>query len=426
MSNTLNIDKKRWRSLLLQILIGTASSFVYVLSIFIGPLIELRGWDANSILFAFTLAMWVGSPSIIIGGKICEKLGPKKTISFAGIFYGGAIVASAFVTSVVAFLALQGVIASFFMFVISVCCLENIGTLYPDKRGWATGLVLAGMGIGGAVIAPIAQYITDHASVVVSIAGQGIVYALIMAIGGALIIEAPKGYKPAGWEPQSIEEEKASGNAMSNVTGPDVGWTKMIRTPAFWCIFIALLLINIVGCIPIANAAFMTEVALGVSGATAAWVLSAVTIGCAVGNWAGGWIADKIGAMKTLAIIGLFNCIFIVIEATVGMGSLPVWGVVLTLIAVDYGGLTTIMPVLAMNTFGEKNFGVNYGIIGCNAIVVNAISPQLTLMDNLAMGFFISGALALVGAIISVIGIKVISGYVNKSWKRLGKDTATL
>ena len=98
---------------------------------FYRALVELKGWDANEILFTFTVAMWVGSPSIIIGGKICSKIGPKKVICVAGLLYGLAIVVSAFVTSVAAFIVLQGVVASFFMFCISVATLDNIGTLYP-------------------------------------------------------------------------------------------------------------------------------------------------------------------------------------------------------------------------------------------------------------------------------------------------------
>lgn len=413
--DTAYIDKKRWITCLLQILIGTASSFVYVLSVFIGPLVELKGWDANEILFTFTVAMWVGSPSIIIGGKICSKIGPKKVICVAGLLYGLAIVVSAFVTSVAAFIVLQGVVASFFMFCISVATLDNIGTLYPDKRGAATGLVLAGMGIGSAVIAPLAQYITDNSSVVVSIVGQGVAYAVIMVVCGALIMEAPKGYKPAGWEPEKITETADTLNG-NQQRGPDVGWMKMLKTPVFWIVFFALLLINIVGSMPISNGAYMTELALGVSGATAAWIFSAVTVSCAVGNYLGGWIADRIGTMKTLALVGALNMIFAAVAGTAGLNSLTVWGIALIVIGFDYGCLTTIMPVIAMNIFGEKNFGVNYGIIGLNAIVVNAIGPQITLMEDMRMGMLSAAVVALVGSLLALLGAKAVSNYIKKAW----------
>ena len=88
------------------------------------------------------------------------------------------------------------------------------------------------MGIGSAVIAPLAQYITDNSSVVVSIVGQGVAYAVIMVVCGALIMEAPKGYKPAGWEPEKITETADTLNG-NQQRGPDVGWIKMLKTPVF-------------------------------------------------------------------------------------------------------------------------------------------------------------------------------------------------
>lgn len=420
MNDTLHIDKIRWRSLVLQIIIGTASSFVYVLSVFIGPLMTLKGWDANAILFTFTLAMWVGSPSLIIGGKISQIFGVKKTMCVSGFLYGVAIIVSAFVTSVTVFMILQGIVASFFMFVISVCSLNNIGTLYPDKRGWAEGLVLAGQGIGGALIAPLAQTITDHFSVIVSIAGQGIFYAVIMVICSAFIVVAPEGYKPAGWKGEHLDIDAAE-KAPDHSMGPDVNWLGMLKTPVFWMIFVCLLLINIVGTMPISNGAYMTEITMGASPMVSAWVMTATTIGCAIGNWGGGWLTDKIGAMKTLGVIGASNAVFAFLIATVGLNNLAVWIIALVIISIDYGALTTIMPVIAMNTYGPKNFGVNYGLLGCNAIVVTAIGPQLTLMENLSMGFIICGVLALAGSIISFIGVKLVSKYIKKAWTKQGE-----
>ena len=92
------IDKRRWVSCVLLMLIGAALSFTYVLSVFVNPLIAARGWDADDIIFTFTLAMWVGTPSIIIGGKLTEIFKPRKLIIICGFLYGISIVLSGFTT----------------------------------------------------------------------------------------------------------------------------------------------------------------------------------------------------------------------------------------------------------------------------------------------------------------------------------------
>ena len=74
------------------------------------------------------------------------------------------------------------------------------------------------------------------------------------------------------------------------------------------------------------------------------------------------------------------------------------------------------MPVIAMNIFGEKNFGVNYGIIGLNAIVVNAIGPQITLMEDMRMGMLSAAVVALVGSLLALLGAKAVSNYIKKAW----------
>ena len=415
------LDKRRWVTLLWQMIIGTTSSFVYVLSVFISPLVELRGWAPGSILFVFTLSMWVGTPSNIIGGIILQKIKPKRLIVGGGAIYGLAILISAFVTSVVLFSVLQGIIASFFMFVIMLAQYENIGKLFPDRRGFAIGIVLGGMGLGSAIVAPIAQYITERASVVASIGGQGVAYGIIMVLCGLLLIEAPKDYMPKGWDASKFEEN-IEGERIATRRGPNVQWYQMIKTPIFWITMCALILINIVGAMPISNGAYMSQLAVGATEAQGAWILSIITIACAIGNAVGGMVADKFGDFQALAIVGILNVVSAAVCASVGLGHLEIWTCALALAGLDYGALTTIMPVFSMNIFGEKNFGINYGILGVNAMVVTSVAPQLSIMKNMAHTMWIGACMALAGTILAVLAIKISRNYVIKAWEKFGAE----
>ena len=403
------IDKRRWVSCVLLMLIGAALSFTYVLSVFVNPLIAARGWDADDIIFTFTLAMWVGTPSIIIGGKLTEIFKPRKLIIICGLLYGISIVLSGFTTSVVLFMICQGVFASAFMFFANVAAMQNVGELFPDKRGFAMGLFLAGMTGGAALQAPLAVWITQNYSVSASIIIQGIMYAAITVVCGLFIFNVPKDYQPTGWSNEVIDD-----NENTAETGIDTNWKDMLKAPSFYMLLVALTLCNIAGAMFISNGAYIAEELLGTTAAKAAWMFTGVNIGCALGSIVYGWISDKIGSIYCLAIVGVLNGIFAIVAATVGINSIAVFAISMIILGSNYGGLTTVQPVIAMNTYGATHFGINYGLLGISAIFVSYIAPKLSVMENISTGIIIAGIIAFAGCISAVLAKKMVNRFVAK------------
>lgn len=405
------IDKKRWVSCILLILVGTALSFTYLLSVFVNPLIAARGWDPGDIIFTFTLAMWVGTPSMMIGGKLVEKFRSRNVIIFCGFFYAAAIIISGFTTSVIMFMICQGVFASAFMFFATVAAMQNLGELFPERRGFIIGLYNGGMALGAVFQAPLAAWITMNYTVTTSIVVQGSIYGLITVICGLFIFNVPEGYKPAGCDPDA---EQAVSKKASDEQGIDTDWKEMLKAPSFWMLLLALTLCNIAGAIFISNGAYVGEVLLGAAATTAAWMLSGINIGSGVGGLIYGWIADRIGSIYCLAVIGVLNCICAVIAGTIGVDIPVLFAVCAVILGANYGGLVTVQPVIAMNTYGAKHFGINYGLLGISAIVVSYIAPQLSVMENIASGITIAGIAALVGGIAAVLAKKMVSAFVKK------------
>lgn len=403
------IDKKRWGSLVLFMLIGAALSFTYVLSVFVNPLMAERGWSPDDIIFTFTLAMWVGTPSIMIGGKLTEIFKPKKLIIVCGFLYGISIVISGFATSVVMFMICQGVLASAFMFFASVASMQNVGELFPDKRGFAMGLYLAGMTGGAALQPPLAVWVMQNYSVATSIIIQGILYAAITIICGLFIFDVPKGYLPKGWNEDIVEE-----NENNAEKGIDTHWTEMLKAPSFYMLLAALTLCNVAAAMFISNGAYIAEELLGTTAAKAAWMFTGVNVGNALGCIVYGWVSDKIGSIYCLAIIGALNGIFAIAAATWGIDSVAVFVISIIILGSNYGGLTTVQPVIAMNTYGSAHFGINYGLLGISAIFVSYVAPKLSVMDNIATGIIISGVIAIVGCVTAVLAKKMVNRFVKK------------
>ena len=402
------IDKYRWALLLLQIVIGSVCTFVYILSVYFGPIEASLGWSIDKMILTFTVAMWMGTPSFIVAGILRDKFGNRNCIFAGGIFYGIFIVASAFAPSVEIFIFLQGVCGAFCMFLLQSVGYANAGMFFPDKRGLATGLLMAGMAVGGAIMPPVSVFLMGSVGIMSSIAVQGGIYAALIVVCGLFMINPREGYKPAGWHPEELSAVKSS------ETGVDTPWHKMIKTSAFWMILFTLAFINVAPNMAMSNTAGMAMSALGIDDMSAALFVSETTIMTGVSGIFVGLFADKIGSFKTLAGAAVIEVIVILIGSTAGAGSPLAFGCVIAALGIGYGAVTTVYPVLTMNAFGEKHFGVNYGVLGINGLICSTIAPQLTVQFPVYTGLMVAAAFAVVGFFLAIGAQKAVASFTSK------------
>lgn len=190
--STRAIDKKRWLALVLQMLVGSVTAYVYNLTIYIGPLQEQKGWDPTVVVLVWTIMMVVGLPGSLIGGKLNAKFGSRFTLKVGGLAFGLAVILSSFSTSAIMFVVTDS-LACLLMYVIYVSQLANVGSLFPDKSAFATGLFIAATALGTAAMAPFIEWLTRTMDLMHGIALQGAIYGIIVIVCGFIIVEAPKG-----------------------------------------------------------------------------------------------------------------------------------------------------------------------------------------------------------------------------------------
>jgi MFS family permease len=115
---------------------------------------------------------------------------------------------------------------------------------FPDRRGMATGMAIAGFGGGAMIGAPLAdllmKYYATPTSVGVwqAILTMAIIYFVFM-MGGAFGYRLPaSGWKPKGWTPP------ASAGSNDMITTRNVHVNEAPKTPQFWLIW-AVLCLNV-------------------------------------------------------------------------------------------------------------------------------------------------------------------------------------
>lgn len=403
----MSLDVKRWFILAAQIIIALAVGFPYMLSIIAGPLNVEKGWPVATLMIVFTICMWMSSPAMIIFGKLREKLGNRKLIILGGILYGISVCLSVLCNNVLGFLILGGGVSSFCMFGIFVAQLANVGVLFPDMRGLATGIYYAAQSfLFSASCVPLAMLI-EKMNVVPAIILYGVVFAIVIIVLGIFAIDPPEGYAPKGW----VEKEATKTEI---VRGPEYNWIKMIKTPAFYCLLVCLIGLMVGGMGFSSNVSLMAQSALGIGVTEGAVFATVFFIGSGFGGVISGTLVDKLGGGKALCILCAMSLICVAVYLTVGQGVAVIFGIVVFIVGLGYGGQGAAMSVITMNTWGEKNFGVNMGVVGVAGIISSLIGPLLAGSANVNTSLTVILVINVVGAVSAIALTKAIKSLLSK------------
>ncbi len=404
--NTDRIQKFRWPTLIMQVIISAALTAPYILNIYLGPLNEKYGWSIGTLMITFTLSMWIGTPGTLLGGVLMEKFGNRKVIIGSGVIYGIAVVASGYVSNVFLFIILQGVVAAITMFTAYVCQLKNVGVLFPDKRGLAMGILMGGAWVGTAVMSPFAAWLIETMGTGGSLLVQGILYGGVTVVFGFLIVDAPEGaFVPKGWIPKVEETTDNTAAVAQGKLNIDLTWREMFKSPSLYFMWGFLMFIALACTMMSSNCSLIAQDAIGVDPMAASWVAFAYSLIQGLASVVMGFIVDKLGPYKVLITMAFFEGLLMLILVATGINSFALFIVTVGWIGATYGLVNMIFPLLSMNVFGEKHFGVNMTVVGCYNLMTNLVGPQCSARLSIEACFVLFGITSLI-AIIFVLLFK--------------------
>src|SRR5215212_488596 len=249
---------------------------VYAWSVFADPLAQAYGGaSATAVNSTFSITIFTLGFAAFVGGLWMGNVGPRTVALTAGALYGVGLYLT------YGFIAGAG---------IGLGYIVPVATLikwFPDKRGFITGIAVAGFGGGAFVTALVAARLVSSFGPFRTFTILGIIY-LVMVVGGALFMRnPPEGWTPEGWEPDAEEGGDSS--------GVDYDLGDALKTWQ-WYVLWALLFLNVTAGIAIITVASPMAVALaGVSATVAAGLVSIITVGNAAGRFLWAWLSDAIG-----------------------------------------------------------------------------------------------------------------------------------
>ena len=337
----------RWIIAAAGVVIQVALGAVYAWSVFRKPLSEAYGTGVSEVNIAFSIAILSLGFAAFFGGLWMGRSGPRIVALTSGVLYGAGIFLASFAEPSLWILYLTyGLMAGIGIGLGYIVPIATLVKWFPDKRGFITGIAVAGFGAGALVTAPIAKQLVSGVGLFPTFSILGIIY-LIMVVGAAFFMKnPPEGWKPEGWEPEQSDTGERSG-----VDYELGGALKSWQWYALW----ALLFLNVtVGIAVISEADPIAQEVSGAAPALAAWLVSIISIANGAGRFLWAWLSDAIGRKWVFLTMYLLQAALFFLIPVIG-SSFAVLAILAFIIVSCYGGGFGTMPAFNADYFGSKN-----------------------------------------------------------------------
>src|SRR3974377_794986 len=338
----------RWWRVVGGLSMNLALGTLYAWSIFVAPLEKEFAWKRSQTSNVFTIAVVVFALSFILAGRLQDKFGP-----FWISLTGGVLVSLGFFlctyTSRLNYLYVCfGVIGGLGNGFGYATPIPVMAKWFPDKRGLAVGLAVAGYGAGSALFGPLANLkLIPAYGVHTTFQILGGMFLVMTVIGAFLLKNPPPGYRPAGWTPPAP-------TAKGGATTQDFTPAEVLRTPTFYFMWVAYALGTLAGLMCIRPLLPFAK-SVGIPGAALATMgLVVGAIGNASGRILSGWMSATLGRLDVWRLMIGVSMVAMPVLYLVG-ANVTLLYVVVFVVYWCYGTQLSVNAAPTADFFGTKN-----------------------------------------------------------------------
>ncbi|MBN1343493.1 MAG: OFA family MFS transporter [Phycisphaerae bacterium] len=398
---TIKTANHGWRVTFAGTGINLALGVLYTWSVISAAIPDSWGWNQADKALPYSVACFVFALAMILAGRLQDRFGPAIVASIGGVLVGlGCIIAWQAGSSLAGFVVGFGVFAGVGIgFGYASATPPAVKWFPPAKTGLIAGLVVSGFGLASVYIAPLAKYLTSTVGVSTTMLVFGIGF-LIVVVTLAQFLKNP----PAGYVAQAPAPKKADDKPAAPAAANDVNWKDMLKTSQFWLLWFMYACGSAAGLMLIGIATKLGKASLG---ASAFFVVVALSVGNAGGRIFAGILSDKIGRQWTMFGAYLLQAVMVLSLIYVGTSAALLLLIVM-IAGANYGANLSLFPSATKDYFGLKGFGLNYGLMFTAWGVGGLILPRVNGMiidatGNSDIAFMIAGGLMVVAAAMTFV-----------------------
>lgn len=356
---------------------------LYTFSLFAVQIIEELNVARTQVILAsslYTLAFAVLSP--IVGGQL-QKGRVKQLLLLGAIVAGIGFITMSRVSNLPMFYALY-IVIGIGLALAGPAVHSALPAIWFDKhRGLAVGIVNCGAGIGAIIAPQIVTFFIKNYSWRMAYVVLGILTILILGIVAFVVKSKPQdiGLLPDGITPKEYAAmPKGKAPVLSGLTREAA-----MKTPAFWMIGLALLVLGVAQIGVLQNQASHL-MAIEFDMAMAAGALGIIGFMTTISKFVYGWVVDRIGYKITVVLgnLPLFIGILMLYFAKPGFSAAYMY-IYAVLFGFGLGSWTPVISVAIGKSLGPKFYGAIWGVLFAIRTVGDIIGP--TALSGLADAF---------------------------------------
>jgi OFA family oxalate/formate antiporter-like MFS transporter len=344
----------RWIQLVLGLIaMMSISSPQYVWTLFVKPFQDGVGASLAAIQITFSIVIVLQTWFSPLQGYLIDKFGPRVLIALGCAMSGAGWILSAYATSLTGLYLTYGLFCGLGTGIVYVGIVGLMVRWFPDRRGFATGMVAAGYGFGAIVTTfPIDSMLKSS-----GYQHTLVVFGLVLGAVGALAA--------LGMRMPRSDEALPPPSVMTSTK--DVTPGTMIKTPVFWLMFVMMTMMSTGGLMIISQfAAFSRDfgvahlMVFGMAALPLALTVDRITNGLTRPFF--GWVSDRIGRENTMAMAFLLEAVSVTLMVV--LRDHPLAFVLLSgVVFFGWGEIFSLFPSTLTDTFGTKYSTTNYGVL---------------------------------------------------------------
>jgi len=290
------------------------------------------------------------------GGMLADRWGPRMVCMTGMVFIAMGLFLTSLAQSLATVYLSYGLLVGLgiaFVYTPSIACVQP---WFNKRRGLASGIASAGVGAGTLILPVVVSYLLIEVNWREALQMMSAGVLLIGLTAGFLLKRAPN----------------LSGNTSGQLPGLTLSAT--LKTPSFKWLYMGTLLGAPVMFVPFAHISAAARDA-GVPDAQAVGLVGLIGIGSLVGRFAIGWLADRMGRIKTLMLMqGLMGLSYLVWAGAQDpwmFAAFALW------FGLSYGSIVSLLPAICMDLFGGRAVSAIIGTLYTGAALGNLLGPVL-------------------------------------------------